>query len=897
MLLSPSPSLCTALTSAAQHLRNSHQRHPTTTPTPPTSSVSQQLQASPIASAISTMSDTSATGSSTTTTTTPIVATTFSIPTINSLVTVKLTDDNFLLWSHQIEAFLYGQNFLRFVDGSYPCLEADLDRSLWFRADKTLVSIISTTLSEPMLASIIGCKTSAAIWSVIQEHFSQKSIANSSLYCKRLINLVRGTRPISKYLQEAKSTVDAFAAIGEPVSNKDLVNVVLGGLGSDFDMLIAPTHTSQGYPLSSSLGFSPQPTYDHAWYPDIGASTHMIGNPALLQQCASYNGPDSVLLSNGDQLPIAYTGNMTLPIGSSSFHLNNVYGPCKNGLYKLPALPSRLQALFASHQSSSLWHNRLEHPSSKFSTILQQFQSDGGGEYVSDPFVDPCSSFGIHRRLSCPRTPEQNGLAERKHRHIDEQTFPFAQQSGHKQSVHSQWAFVPLFPPASETPPQPTTPTVPQHHTGPPTQSASEIPMTIDFLQNPLPYHYQHWQSRFSVPLPNTAPVPPPSTLSGGSIERYKARLVAKGFHQQPGVDFDETFSPVIKPTTICTVLSLAVSYGWSLRQLDVKNAFLHGFLDETMFMSQPPGFADPTCPNYFVQCRADQSLFIFWHYSDIMIMLLYVDDTILIENSPPLLSSFVTTLGAEFELSDLGSFSYFLGLEATGSTDGLCLSQTKYTIDLLRRGDPLSDVTEYRQLVGSLQYLTFTHPDISYAVHHVAQVMSAPRTLHLVAAKRILRYLKGSLEFGLLFHYFTSPLTIKAYSDADWAGCPESRRSITRFCVFLGSNLISWTAKKQPMELHLPTSAPITLLCDNLSTTYMASNPVLHAQTKHIELDYHFIRECILSRSHRVQFVSSPDQFAYIFIKGLHKHRFQLLWSNLVSPRQSSLRGSVKPI
>ncbi|GMY32716.1 UBN2_3 domain-containing [Fagus crenata] len=358
------------------------------------------------------MSDTSATGSSTTTTTTPIITTTFSIPTINNLVTVKLTDDNFLLWSHQIEAFLYGQNFLRFVDGSYPCPEADLDRSLWFRADKTLVSIISTTLSEPMLAPIIGCKTSAAIWSVIQEHFSQKSIANSSLYRKRLINLVHGTRPISKYLQEAKSIVNAFTAIGEPVSNKDLVNAVLGGLGSDFDILtpttsfpnygsrnnswnrgkksnsrnhhpcndnsgilgstpttnllttigpcqlcfnfghaprscprlstfaappvpcslnttftglqIAPTHTSQGYPLSSSLGFSPQPTYNHAWYPDIGASTHMIGNPALLQQCASYNDPDSVLLSNGDQLPIAYTGNMTLPIGSSSFHLNNV---------------------------------------------------------------------------------------------------------------------------------------------------------------------------------------------------------------------------------------------------------------------------------------------------------------------------------------------------------------------------------------------------------------------------------------------------------------------------------------------------------------------------------------------------------------------------------------------
>ena len=199
------------------------------------------------------MSDTFATGSSTTTTTTSTVATTFSIPTITNLVTVKLTDDNFLLWSHQIEAFLYRQNFLRFVDGSYPCPEADFDRSLWFQADKTLVSIISTTLSEHMLASVIGCKTSAAIWSVIQEHFSQKSVANSSLYRKRLINLVRGTHPISKYLQEAKSTVDAFAAIGEPVSNKDLVNAVLGGLDSDFDMLVTTIERFDTLPLFSTL--------------------------------------------------------------------------------------------------------------------------------------------------------------------------------------------------------------------------------------------------------------------------------------------------------------------------------------------------------------------------------------------------------------------------------------------------------------------------------------------------------------------------------------------------------------------------------------------------------------------------------------------------------------------
>ena len=193
------------------------------------------------------------------------------------------------------------------------------------------------------------------------------------------------------------------------------------------------------------------------------------------------------------------------------------------------------------------------------------------------------------------------------------------------------------------------------------------------------------------------------------------------------------------------------------------------------------------------------------------MLLLLYVNDIILTGNDHSLLTSFVNTLGKEFELSDFALYP----IEATFSSTGMRLSQLKYTLDLLKKfsmtecklcstpvcakkqlsssdGDPLADATVYRQLVGSLQYLTFTRPDIAYAIHHVAQFMSNPRSTHLLAAKRILRYLKGTVGFGLFYRQLAPSLTIRSYFDADWADFLDIRRFTTGFYMFLGPNLIS---------------------------------------------------------------------------------------------------------
>nr|KAJ0217261.1 hypothetical protein LSAT_V11C300125130 [Lactuca sativa] len=300
--------------------------------------------------------------------------------------------------------------------------------------------------------------------------------------------------------------------------------------------------------------------------------------------------------------------------------------------------------------------------------------------------------------------------------------------------------------------------------------------------------------------------------------------------------------------------------------------------------------------------------------------LLLYVDDIVLTASDDTTLRHFITLLSKEFAMSDLGPLHHFLGIQVKHQNGGLFLTQEQYVDDILHRanmqqckpcdtpidtnsklsttsGNLMQDTTLYRSLTGALQYLTFTRPDIAYAVQQVCLFMHAPLDPHFNFLKRILRYLQGTHHYGL--HISPSKSTkLTAYSDADWGGCPDSRRSTSGYCVFLGDNLISWSSKRQPtisrssaeaeykgvanaaaetiwllnllLELHLLLRQATIIYCDNISAVYLTQNPIQHQHTKHIEIDIHFVREKVRMGSLRVLHVPADYQYADIFTKGL---------------------------
>ncbi|KAJ9544134.1 hypothetical protein OSB04_023841 [Centaurea solstitialis] len=335
-----------------------------------------------------------------------------------------------------------------------------------------------------------------------------------------------------------------------------------------------------------------------------------------------------------------------------------------------------------------------------------------------------------------------------------------------------------------------------------------------------------------------------------GTIIRNKARLVAQGYRQEEGIDYDETFAPVARLEAIRLFLAFAAHMNFKVYQMDIKNAFLNGKLNEEVYVAQPPGFVDPKFPDHvyklnkalyglkqaprawydtlstfllskgFVRGKIDSTLFLKKYPKHILLVQIYVDDIIFGSTNPKLCEKFELLMKSEYKMSMMGELTFFLGLQIKQSEKGIFINQGKYVHEMLKKFDltsctpmktpmapPLSldkdskgkpvDVTLYRGMIGSLLYLTASRPDIMYSTCLCARYQAEPKESHLTAVKRIFRYLKGTPNMGLWYSK-DSGFDLTAYSDSDFAGCKIDRKSTTGGCHLLGGKLVSWTSKKQ---------------------------------------------------------------------------------------------------
>ncbi|KAJ9564628.1 hypothetical protein OSB04_000594 [Centaurea solstitialis] len=446
-----------------------------------------------------------------------------------------------------------------------------------------------------------------------------------------------------------------------------------------------------------------------------------------------------------------------------------------------------------------------------------------------------------------------------------------------------------------------------------------------------------------------------------GIVTRNKARLVAKGFKQQAGIDYDETFAPVARIEAIRIFLAYAAHKNFTVYQMDVKTAFLNGELKEEVYVTQPEGFVDRTKPNHvyildkalyglkqaprawydhlsnalldngFYKGKIDPTLFIKTEGDDILLVQIYVDDIIFGSTNSGMCTWFSDLMTTRFEMSMLRELSFFLGLQVIQKPDGILINQSKYIGDLLKRfhmatssvaktpmasgtligadpkGKPVDQKT-YRAIIGSLLYLTASRPDIMFATCFCARFQANPKESHMMAVKRILRYLKGTPNRGLWYPK-ESGFELVAFSDADHGGCQLDRKSTSGNVQFLGDKLVSWGSKKQhcvstsTAEAEYVAAASccsqvlwmrtqlrdygynfnhIPIYCDSKSAIAITCNPVQHTRTKHIDIRYHFIKDHVERGTIELYFVNTEYQLADLFTKPLDEKRFNFLISKL---------------
>jgi hypothetical protein len=433
-----------------------------------------------------------------------------------------------------------------------------------------------------------------------------------------------------------------------------------------------------------------------------------------------------------------------------------------------------------------------------------------------------------------------------------------------------------------------------------------------------------------------------------GSVEKYKAGFVVLGFSQIEGIDYNETFAPVARYSSIRSIFALSTQMGWRIHQMDVKTAFLNGIIEEEVYIENPEGFEIFSNESYvcrlkrvfyglkqaprawytridnyftglgFTKSEADANLYQIVVEGKILIIVLYVDDLIL-TGDEQLVHSCKEDVAKEFEMKDMGLLHYFLGLEIWQQDGEIFVSQGKYAREILgkfhmegckpmdtplpgnwRKEDAtygeVVDATVYRQLVGSLMYLVNT----SYVVNQLSQAMIKPTKIFWKEGKHVLRYPRGTSEYGLWYRQ-TNEVNLHGFMDVDWVGSPTDKKSTSGGIFSIGSTTVSWYNRKQRSVALSSAEAEymaasqdeceaiwmrkilvglfgshLDLTSDNQSYIKLSINPMFHDRSKHIDIQYHHIRYCVQRKIMLLQYIPTKDQDVDILMKALTRRKFE---------------------
>jgi hypothetical protein len=454
---------------------------------------------------------------------------------------------------------------------------------------------------------------------------------------------------------------------------------------------------------------------------------------------------------------------------------------------------------------------------------------------------------------------------------------------------------------------------------------------------------------------------------SNGNIERFKARLVAKGFSQREGIDYNETFSPVSSKDSFRIIMALTAHYDLELHQMDVKTAFLNGDLEENVYMAQPEGFVmkdnehlgcrlkksiyglkqasrqwylkfDKVIRNFgFKENEVDNCIYIKFKGGKFTILVLYVDDILLASSDKDMLFETKRFLSSNFDMKDLGEASYVLGIEIhrDRSKGVLGLSQKTYIDRVLKKynmhkcsatpapivkGDKFGTyqcprnqyeidqmkTVPYASAVGSIMYAQVcTRPDLAFVTGMLGRYQSNPGPDHWKAVKKVLRYLQGTKNYMLKFRE-SDNLEVVGYSDADFAGCVDTKKSTSGYIFTLAGGAISWKSSKQTLTASSTMQAefvacyeatgqavwlknfipglrvvdsivkPLTLYCDNQPAVFYTSNNKSSGAAKHIDIKYHVVKDRIQDQTISVKHISIKSMLAKPLTKGLPPHIFR---------------------